>query len=422
MSASTESRLKRLLGGDGLASLRVRLRRHYERQPLHGSVDVIRLTALAPHEHAALSSLVGRPQRYAKSMQVDIRAIDIGLQRAEIALSLRHALEQLDGPIEHKAAKRLYMETLWDGIVADCDQPRLIQLLEKAAGLGLLKRLSRQQPDAAKRLCRRAEAVLRCLPARGMARSQLAADILGDAHGLDNGRPAATLALTAWRQSHQPDFSGVATISDEPDNGTGENPERIRDIWATAGVLVNELARPALFLNLPAQRDSSIGQSPGEPHYCSLRSLLRSPPTWAVSDRTVYVCENPNLVAIAADRCGANSSPLVCVDGMPGAAQRCLLSQLKLAGASLLYHGDFDWPGLRIGNHVMRDYGARPWRFGAADYMAAVEKASDEHHTLQGKPVEALWDDVLSAAMSQRGAAIAEESVAEFLLQDLGRR
>jgi hypothetical protein len=49
-----------------------------------------------------------------------------------------------------------------------------------------------------------------------------------------------------------------------------------------------------------------------------------------------------------------------------------LLSQLAKARAQLCYHGDFDWPGVRIGNHVMREHGAQSWRFGAADYEAAV--------------------------------------------------
>jgi hypothetical protein len=49
----------------------------------------------------------------------------------------------------------------------------------------------------------------------------------------------------------------------------------------------------------------------------------------------VFVCENPNIAAIAADRLGA-------------------------AGARLLYHGDFDWAGLVIANFVMREFGAEP--------------------------------------------------------------
>src|SRR5262249_38004917 len=105
------------------------------------------------------------------------------------------------------------------------------------------------------------------------------------------------------------------------------------------------------------------GTPAGEPGYVSLRVLVRSPPSWAVAGRDVYVCENPNLVAIAADQWGPRCAPLVCTDGMPAAAQRHLLSQLTRAGARLHYHGDFDWPGLCIGNHLMRAHGALPWRF-----------------------------------------------------------
>ncbi|WP_287204855.1 TIGR02679 family protein, partial [Mesorhizobium sp.] len=198
--------------------------------------------------------------------------------------------------------------------------------------------------------------------------------------------------------------------------------ERIRETWARAGVLVNELARPALFLNLPTGATESDRLPLGEPAYASLRSLLRSPQRWEVADRNVYVCENPNLLAIAADRWGAGCAPLVCTDGMPAAAQRCLLAQLAQAGAQLRYHGDFDWPGLRIGNHVMREHGAEPWRFGAADYIAAVPMAPGLAHPLEGKVAEASWDGALAPAMRQHRVAIAEEALAASLLPDLDNR
>jgi uncharacterized protein (TIGR02679 family) len=184
-------------------------------------------------------------------------------------------------------------------------------------------------------------------------------------------------------------------------------------------VLVNELARPVLFLNLPTQRPANVGGAAGEPAYASLRLLLRSPPSWDVAGRPVFVCENPNLLAIAADHWGARCAPLVCTDGMPAAAQRCLLAQLSRAGAALHYHGDFDWPGLRIANHVMREHGALPWRFGAADYTEAVRTASGPGHLLNGLPVEALWDEALAPAMSEQKRSIPEEAVAASLLRDL---
>ncbi|MEZ5704819.1 MAG: DUF2399 domain-containing protein [Burkholderiaceae bacterium] len=65
-----------------------------------------------------------------------------------------------------------------------------------------------------------------------------------------------------------------------------------------------------------------------------LRRLVRTPPDWEVADQIIYVCENPNIVSIAADRLGAACAPLVCTDGMPAAAQRVLLKQLSDAGTS----------------------------------------------------------------------------------------
>jgi uncharacterized protein (TIGR02679 family) len=422
MISSTDPRLQRLLGGDRYALLRKRLRQRFERAPLDATVENFRIGQLTAEEHAALASLLGRPLRYTNSLQVDVRLIDTAFQNAGIAASLRDALEQLDGPIANLATTRLELQTMWSDVLGGCTHRELIGLLQAPAGIGLLKRLARQSPPAALQLCRRVEAVLQRLPASGITRSQLAADVLGDAHALDSGQPTATLALTVWRQViARTDYSNDDVDSEPTGDGElelGGGAERDRDVWAKAGVLVNELARPVLFLNLPV-RDAGNYQSPGEPVYASLRSLLRSPPSWDVADCRVYVCENPNLVAIAADHWGSDCAPLVCTDGMPAAAQRCLLSQLAKARAQLFYHGDFDWPGVRIGNHVMCEHGAQPWRFGASDYEAAVEGASGLGQALTGKAARALWDEGLMTAMQRHELSIAEEALAASLLKDL---
>jgi uncharacterized protein (TIGR02679 family) len=189
---------------------------------------------------------------------------------------------------------------------------------------------------------------------------------------------------------------------------------------ARAGILVNELARPALFLNLPTRAGACLAAEAGEPAYASLRSLLRSPQALAVDNRPVYVCENPNIVAIAADRLGARCAPLICTDGMPAAAQRTLLTQLARAGARLLYHGDFDWPGLRIANLVIRSFRAEPWRLGAGDYAEHADSTTGQ--SLAGAPAAASWDASLAPAMQARGLAIPEEAVAAALLEDLKRQ
>jgi uncharacterized protein (TIGR02679 family) len=387
MSDSGDARLERLLGGEHLAPLRKRLRRRFERAPLDGRIERIRIAALTAEEHAALASLVGRPQRYSNSLQIDVQRVDAALQQSGIAVSLRDALERLDGPIVHLAATRAHLQSLWSSVIAGCSHPELVQLFQTPAGVVLLKRLARQDAPTAAELCRRAEAVLQRLPASGITRSQLAADVLGDAHALDNGQAVATLVLAARRRpAAPPRDDGYSPM--EPDNGDPQQAavERARDVWAAAGVLVNELARPALFLNLPTTGDKSCRGRRGEPAYISLRSLLRSPPAWDVAGRTIYVCENPNLVAIAADRWGTDCAPLVCTEGMPAAAQRCLLAQLVQAGARLSYHGDFDWPGLRIANHVMREHGAHAWRFEQPIIWRPSDRRRASDRRSRGRP------------------------------------
>jgi uncharacterized protein (TIGR02679 family) len=280
--------------------------------------------------------------------------------------------------------------------------------------------LSNSHTEIAARLCSRADTVLKALPAHGMTRAQLAANTLGDAHALDTGQAAATLVLAVWRERIAPQHiteDDSLPIDSRTTNEIGD--ERVRDIWAKAGVLVNELARPALFLNIHIDSRRIPPLLPGEPSYASLRFLLRSNPAWNVSGREIYVCENANLLAIAADKLGANCAPMVCTDGMPAAAQRVMLQQLAAAGGRLRYHGDYDWPGVRIGNYVIREYGALPWRFDANEYLTAVARAPRPGLALAGSEVEASWDEGLAAAMRVHQLAIAEESLADELLQDL---
>jgi uncharacterized protein (TIGR02679 family) len=402
-------RLQRLLGASELVGLRMRLRRYYER----GAISpVLHLRQLTEAERSALAALLGRPPSLAKSMRVDVAALDAALEQARLANSLRGALEALDGPIADRAAESVAIEVRWRAVLERCGEqcrtPLLAALLADAAGFGLLKRMAGGDPGAAMRLCELTQRVLMHLPAKGIPRAKLAADALGDAHGLDDGRPVATLVSAALKRQFRD------ALADDV-----ERNESARAIWAGAGVMVNELSRPALFLNLPGKSGSAL---PGQPDYLSLRTLLRSPPTWQVAGREVFVCENPNLLAIAADALGARCASLVCTDGMPSAAQRTLMRQLADAGANLRYHGDYDWPGVQIGNAVMRAFDAQPWRYGAQDYGIAVARAKASHDSfrpLGPTIVDASWDSDLAQIMQRHGRAIDEEAIAEILLADL---
>ena len=201
-----------------------------------------------------------------------------------------------------------------------------------------------------------------------------------------------------------------------------DSAEAWRDAWTSAGVLCDELSAPVLTLNLPGggetltDRALRLHAAAGEPYRLTTRQLLREPPAFASTDaaRTVHVCENPTVVAAAANRLGAGCAPLVCVEGQPRTAARVLLGLLTAAGVHLAYHGDFDWAGIQIGNVIMRRHGAVPWRFSSVDYRAA-----EGGRALHGEPVAALWDPDLEATMLETGRVVHEEQVLDLLLIDL---
>lgn len=400
MTSTTDERLVRLLGSAELSDLRARLRRRYEFGPADGKLLSIHVGKLNQTERSALASLVGRKGGVATSITIDVDEVDRALSDAGIASSLRSALELLDGPIVHRETELSRIRDSWASVLAGCSHTDLIAYLSSPLNFGVLKRVSGNRPDSASITCRQTESILMRLPAAGIPRAQIAAELLGDAHGLDGARPVATLTLAVLRNRSSAD--------------TGDD----RDTWASVGILVNELARPALFLNVPC---SGLPVSLGEPQYASLRSLAQRPPQWNVAGKAVLVCENPNLVAILADRLGAACPLVVCVDGHLGAAQRTILKQLRTSGAELLYHGDYDWPGISIANYVIEKYGAMPWHFSAADYVAVAKSAPQLTIPLSGRPVAASWDSDLTAAMIKTGIKIEEEAIAEQIIELLGK-
>jgi uncharacterized protein (TIGR02679 family) len=427
MGSIDGERLRKLLGGAELSNLRLRLRTRYERG---ASRDEFTLTDLEGHERRALAGLLGRRSVVADSMRIRRSELDAALAHAGIAATLREALEFLDGPVLDRRAARAARDEAWSAALGQVKEPRLAGLLATVGGSALVKRLAGRDRGRAELLLAQAALVLARLPGRGVSRAQLAAEVLGDSHGLDNGRPVATIVLRAGADADAGAGAGAgAGAAGEPPAAAPEEAaplqeaeESIRERWARLGVTVNELALPALCLNLPGL----VEAVPGEPAHLSLRRLLRRPVAWEVARRYVFVCENPNIVAIAADRLGPGCAPLVCTDGMPSAAQQTLLGQLADGGARLRYHGDFDWAGLIIGNFVMREFGAGPWRFGTADYLASCgEVGGGGDHVIgldKSIAVTAQWDPRLAGAMAERGVAVHEESVVEALLVDLAGR
>ena len=68
--------------------------------------------------------------------------------------------------------------------------------------------------------------------------------------------------------------------------------------------------------------------------------------------------------------------------------------------------------------HMASAYGARPWRFEAADYRAAVAECPT---ALPALARAELPPSDLGDAMRQHGVQVVEELLVQELLRDLGR-
>jgi uncharacterized protein (TIGR02679 family) len=404
------ARLRQLLGSSQFTWLVERARRRLLNKAAGGSVTLHEAT---PAQREAVDRLLGRRPSRGTSLTVRLEELEAVLRHAQICDSLAEAIEALTGPMVDVRAQRRSVEDGWVGLFATTgmeagSHPGVRAWLEDLRRSGLLKRLSRNDPSMGRRFLQQALEIYRRLPARGMPLAELAAAVVGDSHALDSGAPLGTIAVRL----------AAAVGSVETWEGAGAR----RDAWASVGVLCDELSAPVLILNMSgkgttaADRVLRLHAEAGEPCRLTTRQLLRDPPAFGpdIAGRTIYVCENPAVVASAANRLGARSRAMVCLEGQPRAAAHLLLSRLVTAGARLVYHGDFDWAGIHIGNLVMRRYRAVPWRFSSEDYRAA--RGGRELH---GLSVAAIWDSSLEAAMIETGRAVHEEQVVDMLLADL---
>lgn len=415
-------RLEALLGGDDLAWLRGRVRQRLEQGA--AVTGTVRLSDPSPAQRAAADRLMGRRPSTGAQVSVSLDLIERILRDAQICDGLAAAVATLDGPIPERRALRLAREAAWQQVVSDAadtvtahwgDATWARTWLADLTSTGLLRRLAADPTDAGD-LVSQAVAVLAALPADGATTAALAAHVLGDSHALDDGRPLTTVVL-----------KGVMHRCDGADPGVLPAGEQRRDLWASVGVVSDELSSTVLAYGLHGG-SSVIGggrsltaatlcahAEAAEPIRLTLSQLTRHPADFAcLAGTTVFVCENPAIVAAASRRLGRGCAPLVCIEGQPSAAAQALLRQLADTGVRLAYHGDFDWPGLRIAELVVDRFEAVPWRLTAADYLAAPAGPP-----LHGRPATATWDPRLVTAMSTRGVAVHEEQIVDTLLADL---
>lgn len=392
-----------LLGGPELAWIVDRLRRRLEAGlPLGTS---LRLDHPTPAQTQAFARLVGSYPR-GNALVVRVHELASLLEEAG-AGTLEEAVESIGGPIIDRRAVALSDANAWDAVFAPlASGPASIASdvmdawRDDLRQSGLLRRLSAGDIGRAGLLVDQAAAVAARLPpvgsaGTGLLLAELASTVTGDAHALDLGQPLGALVMR------------LVTRLGETD-GTDR-----RGSWAAVGVELDPLSSSVLVLNVRAR---GVGPTPdllaacaefGEPVRLTLRQLR----ALVAVDGPVFCCENPSVVAAAADRLGAASAAIICTDGQPKAATRAIL---RMCVGPVRYHGDFDWPGVRIANEVLATTGGAPWRMDAADYCAAPKGAD-----LQGQVVLPGWSPELAKAMQLDGRSVHEEAVLEGLLQDL---
>src|ERR1700719_907477 len=115
MDSVDGGRLQKLLGGVELANLRLRLRARYEKGE---SRDAFTLTDLPSNERRALAGLLGGRTLAAGSMRIRRSELDAALAHAGIAITLREALEFLDGPLSDRRADRAARAQAWSAALS----------------------------------------------------------------------------------------------------------------------------------------------------------------------------------------------------------------------------------------------------------------------------------------------------------------
>jgi uncharacterized protein (TIGR02679 family) len=233
--------------------------------------------------------------------------------------------------------------------------------------------------------------------------AELASEITGDAHGLDDGAPAAALALRA-----------LALALDAP---AATSAAERRLLWQRVGVSTDEISGTVITWALRppgADRWSAMLRERadlGLITHLTVHELQRAGDLTRAGE-IIHACENPQVLQRLAT--AGVQRPVACLSGNPAAAGMALLERTVVR-----YHGDFDWPGIAIARRIF-DRGAQPWRLWRDDYLQAVDHLPAVSRLgLSGRAEATPWDEGLGAAMAAADVAVHEEAIVGLLLADL---
>jgi uncharacterized protein (TIGR02679 family) len=362
-----------------------------------------------------LGGLLGRALS-AGTASVKLTDLDVALRASAAQRGLIAVVAELTGgPLRDRAAERDAAHARREQLWAELDQ---LLVADGLAGQdwtrpwtdwlhrgGVLTRLPAD--DAGLTLAVATRVLAKTLdgerPPAGLA--ELASEVTGDAHGLDDGTPAAAVILRA-----------LAFALDTPPAASAA--ER-RLLWQRVGVSTDEISGTVITYGLRPPGTDRWAATMRERADLGLVTHLTVHELRRASDlarpgEVVHVCENPQVLQRLAT--AGVDRPLACTSGNPAAAGMVLLSR-----TAVRYHGDFDWPGIAIARRII-ERGAQPWRLARADYCEAMERLpANRKLALTGRVEPTPWDPHLTSAMQAANVAVHEEAIVDLLLEDLHR-
>lgn len=247
--------------------------------------------------------------------------------------------------------------------------------------------------------------------------AELAAEVSGDAHGLDAGRPAGALLMRALA------FCFPESAGREKRGSAG---------WRLALLTAAGIARDPISVRVDCfglDGDSAYLRElrrEGVDRPFTLNSLGELGGDVRAWRGVAFVVENPTVLAALIKHVRQwvpeLHPTLVCTNGNLNLADRALLDALVERGAHLFYGGDFDAKGLEIAALVLERFpgAASPWRMSVDDYRDALRT---EGRALEPGAVDraARVFPALAAEIAARGRAAHQERLLPALKADVSR-
>jgi len=413
-----DDRTLRLAGGVELGVLWRELSRRVGRGDEPRRLTMQNLTGA---QRTAITDLLGGDRLVDSTCHVRIEVLvrAFGLRDLSELIALA---EQVNGPITDVRAGRAADIARRDRLWADLDRSlRSVSFVAQSPSrLALVTRFVEMQRaigvsvddiQARDDLHAMLARVLAALPANNMSVAVFAAQVLGDPHGLDVGKPLTRLFTDALRAICESSL------------------ESRRDLWTQFGLVVDRVSSTVLLLGVtvPATHGLAGALNPAaeicEPVVLTLRQLQRTPLAPLPSAGMARVVENPSLVEWASDRGLDTGSgcPLICSNGQPTVAVQLALRQLGASGATLMQHSDFDPAGLNITSWMQSHLGTTPWHMTAHAYRLGLELAHQSARpqvSIVGPIPETPWDPELAIALRHHRYVVSEEHVVTHLFAE----